>query len=167
MSKKLKRCVVCGRRYRPDPRTARTQKACPRRSCRAECVRRKNASWLKRHPLYGKSRRLKIRAWAKAYPDYWRFYRAAHLEYRIREMRRMSTKRREARRVAKQTAISRRLDGVVEYLLWREAVAKQTAMAPGPRAGDTKEDENRSRKQRQLGKNPRASRRRLPKELPP
>lgn len=148
-------CRYCGRKFRPDPRAVGNQRCCGREPCRRERRRRKWQSWIKRHPDYRKAadQRNKTKAWSKTYPDYWRQYRAANAEYRERERRRMVAKRRRARRVAKQagigkiavgklrkiesrgpktvakqTGIARRLDGVVQFLLWKEAVAKQTGM---------------------------------------
>jgi hypothetical protein len=148
-----KRCLCCGRWYRPDARAARVQKSCALLACRAQRRLRKQRSWLKRHPGYGASRRPKIRAWAAEYVDYWRQYRADNAEYRERERRRMRLKRRGMSRVAKQTeigqilveklrmvkagrpetvakqtAIDRRVDDLVEVLIWKEAVAKQSGI---------------------------------------
>jgi len=151
--------LYCGRSYRPDPRTAVFQKSCRRDRCRRERRRRKSQSWRKRHPDHHKSQssRNKTVAWAKTYPDYWKCYRAKNGDYRERERRRMNAKRRRnrrvakataiteiaverlkmlqphpGRRVAKRTAITRRMDAVVAYLIWRESVAKRTDMAVAP-----------------------------------
>ena len=154
-----KTCLFCGRSYSPDPRTAAFQKACPRDVCRRERRRRQWQSWQKRHPNYRKSEssKNKTKAWAKTNPDYWRRYRAEHEPYREREKHRMAAKRRKVRRVAKTTArqrisverlleletmlgpgvakptaIARRVDALVSYLLWREGVAKATDIARAP-----------------------------------
>jgi hypothetical protein len=68
-----------------------------------------------RHPWHRPQRRIKIRAWAKAYPDYWRHYRAAHPDYRQRESRRTAAKRRRARGVAKQITCIRREAGPAKW----------------------------------------------------
>lgn len=155
-----KRCEYCGRWYEPDPHTAGHQKACSRPECRLERRRQKYRSWIKRHPWHVVERRPKNQAWAAAYPDYWRKRRAEDADYRAREKRRMRIKRLRARRVAKQTAsariaveklqgmrrpgaktvakqtaLSRRVDAVVEFLFWKEGVAKQTDIAPAAGAG--------------------------------
>jgi hypothetical protein len=89
---------------------------------------------------------LKIRGWAKAYPTYWKRYRAEHPDYAERERRRMRRKRRRAVRVAKRDArrllaveklaaivaatpktvakrdaCDRRVDKVLDFLIWKEA----------------------------------------------
>ncbi|MFH1723662.1 MAG: hypothetical protein ABII00_03460 [Elusimicrobiota bacterium] len=162
MNVPLKTCLYCHRRFEPDPRTAAFQKACKREACRRERRRRKWQSWHKRHPDYrkGEPQRNKKKAWAKTYPDYWKAYRAGHGEYRKRERRRMAAKRRRTQRVAnptarrktsveklcrirarvapgvaKPTAIARRMGEVVDYLLWKEGVAKPTDIAYGGGAG--------------------------------
>lgn len=153
------RCRYCGRFFRPDPRKRgrSPQKTCGRKTCRRKHKRRSNQSWARRHPGYGKGRKLKLRAWAKVYPDYWRRYRAAHPAYQEAERRRMRGKRSGLRRVAKQAVIgritvekllavkriqpesvakqaviARRVDALVDVLIWREAVAKQSLIASGP-----------------------------------
>lgn len=103
---------------------------------------------------------MKVRAWASAYPDYWRRYRAKAGAYRERERRRMQSRRRRLRRVAKQTltgrilvekllavkragvktvakqtVIARRVDALVDVLVWKERVAKRSMMAGGGRGG--------------------------------
>ncbi len=151
----LKRCVYCDRRFQPDPRTAKYQKTCPRQGCRRERERQKLRHWRKLHPDRAVKWAPKVRAWAKSYPVYWQQWRADpdHRDYRERERRRMRAKRRKACRVANETGMakvaveklrgiqaerpetvanettmSRRLDAVVEFLLWKEAVAKPSGM---------------------------------------
>lgn len=150
-----KRCQYCGRWFHPDPRTSH-QKACSREECRRARQRQKLRSWRKLHPDHAERYQQKVQAWAKAYPDYWCQWRTDNAEYRERERRRMRTKRKRARRVAKETAmaqiavdklrdiqtarpesvaketaLSRRVDAVVEFLFWKEAVAKRNRMAVG------------------------------------
>lgn len=155
------RCRCCGRFFRPDPRKRgrNRQKTCGRQACRRRHKQRNNQSWARRHPGYGKSRKLKIRAWAKAHPDYWQRYRAGQPAYQDRERQRMRSKRSRLRRVAKQAVIgqitvekllavkrirpksvakqaviARRVDALVDVLIWREAVAKQSLIALTPPA---------------------------------
>lgn len=84
-----------------------------------------------------------------AFPRYWRDYRAAHPAYRERERRRMAQKRRrelrvakrdecrkiaveklsaiaalEPGRVAKPDVCDRRVGGLLNFLFWKEGVAK-------------------------------------------
>lgn len=152
------RCRYCGRFFRPDPhkRGKSKQKTCGRGPCRRANERRRRREWVARHPGYDAGRRLKIRAWASAYPDYWHRYRAKAGAYRERERQRMRSRRRRLRRVAKQTVIgrilvekllavkragpktvakqtvmSRRVDALVDALVWKERVAKRSVMAGG------------------------------------
>jgi len=153
------RCRYCGRFFRPDPRKRgrSPQKTCGRAACRRTHQRRKYQSWAKRHPDYGKSRRLKVQAWAKAHPSYWQRYRRLHREYALRDNRRrrqaarralrsakqtvisnilveklLAVKRIRPKRSAKQTVIARRVDALVDALVWREGSAKQSLIASGP-----------------------------------
>ena len=155
------RCRYGGRFFRPDPRKrgGNREKTWGGEGCRREHRRRSNQSWAKRHTDYGKSRRLKVRGWAKAYPDYWQRYRAGQPAYQERERQRMRSKRNRLRRVAKQAVIgqitvekllavkrirlksvakqaviARRVDALVDVLIWREAVAKQSLIALTPPA---------------------------------
>ncbi|MEK7413929.1 MAG: hypothetical protein AAB263_11495, partial [Planctomycetota bacterium] len=127
------RCRICGRFFRPDPRKRgrSPQKTCGRVACRRQHKGRNNQSWALRHPGYGKSRKLKIRAWAKAHPDYWQRYRAGQPAYQERERQRMRSKRKRLRRVAKQAVIGQI---TVEKLLAvkrirSKSVAKQAVIA--------------------------------------
>ncbi len=156
------RCRYCGRFFRPDPRKRgrSRQKTCGREACRRKHQRRKNAAWAKRHAGYGKSRRVKTRAWAKAYPDYWKRYRREHPEYARRDNRRRVGAKKRARRSAKQTVIreklvekllavreigvkrsakqtvmARRVEALVEALVWKERAAKQEGMGMGAAPG--------------------------------
>jgi len=106
------------------------------------------------HPTYGESRRSKVRAWAAAV-QYWPRYRQAHPEYTERDNRRrrrayrrsaLSAKQittaavtrrklqdltamKEPASSAKQIAIDRRVDHVVDFLVWKEHSAKQSSIA--------------------------------------
>jgi hypothetical protein len=96
---------------------------------------------------------LKVCAWAKGYPDYWQEYRRNHPEYRDRDNQRRRVSRKRAQNAAKQDAIreisvekltsiprfepetaakqvpmDRRVDAVVEYLLWQARAAKHDAI---------------------------------------
>ncbi|PIV53545.1 MAG: hypothetical protein COY53_03335 [Elusimicrobia bacterium CG_4_10_14_0_8_um_filter_37_32] len=153
MKAKKKRCQFCSRWYKPDPRTAQFQKACGKKGCRDERRRQKNRNWTARHPDYQSCRGAKIRAWA-AKNNYWKRYRASHPEYIRKDNRRrvlsrkrlkLSAKQTTMRKItveklnsirksepflsAKQTAIDRRVDGLIDLLIWKELSAKQTNIA--------------------------------------
>lgn len=124
-----KRCLNCGQRFQPDPRTARFQKFCGRKACQAARRRRKLRHWRSLHPDSAKRYQPKVRAWAKAYPDYWRRYRAAHADYRSRERRRMADRRRRQKRVAKETAMGQIIVGklrALDALKRPQSVANET-----------------------------------------
>ena len=155
MKVKKKRCQFCGCWYKPDPRTARFQKTCSKETCRKARERQKNRNWTARNPDYQSCRSAKVRAWAVG-SNYWKRYRASHPEYVRRDNRRrvLSRKRHKvsAKQTtisqitveklndirkkksflsAKQTAIDRRVDGLIELLIWKEQSAKQTDIALG------------------------------------
>lgn len=148
-----KRCAICGRWYQPDNRTRRHQACCKKASCRKERKARANKSWRTRHPGYDKSRKLKKRDWAQKSDDYWRRYRQQHSEYRAREKQRMQANRDRAKNVANQDAISdmfveklksiqcddqknvanqdlmaRRINSLIDCLVWNVIVARQNGM---------------------------------------
>lgn len=148
-----KRCIICGKWYIPNPRTAKTQRTCSDPACRRERKLRADKAWLAKNPGWTAGRRIKARQWSQAYPDYWRNYRAEHPEYRERECLRKKRYRvlcaakqdairqnpvgylREVRRLgpknaAKQDAIGQQLDGVLDYLTVRACAAKQDDIAP-------------------------------------
>ena len=153
MRKPKKRCEICHEWYEPDARTRQHQRSCGKAECRKQRKARANKSWRIRNHGYGRSRRLKMRDWAKGYPDYWQEYRQEHPEYRIRERQRMQANRDRAQNVAKQDAIGdlfveklksiqcdeptnvakqdvmdRRLNRLIDCLVWKAHVAKQDAM---------------------------------------
>lgn len=148
---KSQRCIICHSWFQPNPRTIRTQKACSRPPCQKKRKFLANQSWRMRNPSYDHSRRRKVQAWAKTYPDYWRHYRATHPDYVERNNRRRGLSRKKAlgaanqdaigqiaveklrsipavgpESAANQVAILRRLNGVVEFLFWKETAAKQS-----------------------------------------
>jgi hypothetical protein len=149
MNNPKKRCAYCHRWYRPDPRTRKQQLACGAAACRKKRKAQADRTWRKKNPGYAAARKPKMRVWAAEYPDYWSYYRKTHPEYADREQKRMSSKRlqfksvakQDARRqiavdklqsiqnrppktVAKQDEIHRRVNGIVDYLFWKEGVAK-------------------------------------------
>lgn len=106
------RCKICKDIYRPHPRNAKknkiwSQKTCGQRECRLAWRRKQWRRWIKVNPNYRKSKdwRIKVHAWAKAYPDYWRRYRAAHPDYARRDRQRRVAARRREKVSAKQRAM--------------------------------------------------------------
>jgi hypothetical protein len=104
----------------------------------------------KKRPERDRKRRGKIRAWAKGYPNYWQRYRRRHLSYRKRDNARrrgayrraiLSAKRDEWKRnaverlerirrmgpgssSAKRDVCDRRVEKVIDFLVWKEFSAK-------------------------------------------
>lgn len=160
MKVKTKICRYCGRKFRPDPRTASFQKACSQAKCKKARQRQNHRAWVARHPNHDSDRAQEKRVWSKVYPRYWRRYRARSPAYQDREKRRMAAKRRRERRVANQITrrkiaveklrkiesqgaktvanqitMARRVDEVVQFLFWKEGVANQKNMESKPLSG--------------------------------
>jgi len=70
-----KRCVYCGRYYRPDPRTSKIQKSCPDATCRAKRKKDSQKRWVEANPGYFEGRYVKVKAWRQKHPDYQRLWR--------------------------------------------------------------------------------------------
>lgn len=147
--RKKRRCEFCHKWFSPHPR-APHQRCCLNPACRKKRKAKADKDWWLNNPDYGKSRNLKICLWAQAYPDYWRKYRKEHPDYVARDNRRRcsSYKRRkisakqdavhkisveklksirdfEPVSSAKQDAVHRRVNGILDYLFWKESSAKQ------------------------------------------
>lgn len=148
-----KRCKFCHQWFTPHPR-APHQSCCSSPACRKKRKALAAKNWWVNNPKYAQGRKPKIKAWAKEYPDYWRKYRQEHPDYARKERQRMRSVRRQAKTVAKQDtvrkisveklerirdsgadfvakqdAVQRRVDGLLDYLFWKENVAKQDSMA--------------------------------------
>ncbi len=92
-----KRCLFCGRWFEPDCRNPR-QYLCFRKRCRKKRKRRAWRRWaLRNKPV----KNLKLRQWAKAYPNYWRRYRSNRPEYRRKDNKRRRKRRRRGKSVRK------------------------------------------------------------------
>ena len=77
----LKRCVYCGRYYKPDPRAWRVQKSCRDARCRAKRKQERQKRWVEANPDCFRGRYSEIKAWRKKHPDYQRLWRK-----RVREI---------------------------------------------------------------------------------
>jgi hypothetical protein len=151
-----KRCLHCRRWFRPYARRRPIQRFCALRPCQRERHRRNCLAFYRNDPHCDGKRRQKIRDWARRYPDYWRRYRAAHPGYRERERRRMQAKRGQAIRVAKRDVwrriaverlrdiqaqgtefvakrdvFDRRVEAVLEFLVWKETSQNETVAQAG------------------------------------
>ena len=148
-----KRCRYCGRWFHPH---TPGQKACPRGECRQARDREKLRNWRKRHPGYAEKWRPKVRAWAEAYPNYWRGYRQKNRSYVERDNRRRRKAHRQARRAANDTGMreilveklrtvaaaepsnaandtgrDRRVEALVDVLIWKESAANRYRVVSG------------------------------------
>lgn len=102
--KHKKLCLFCGNRFLPAGRNKK-QRVCLRKRCQKK---RKLKAW-RRWAARNKSvKRLKLRVWSRAYPNYWRHYRAAHGTYRRKDIRRRVKARRRAKSVRKANPDARR-----------------------------------------------------------
>ncbi len=144
-----RRCRQCRKRFRPHPQTAYKQKTCSRRRCQKHRHRKNCRVDHKKNPERDRKRHPKVRAWAKAYPNYWQRYRARHASYRTHDNARrrrayrraiLSAKRDEWRRnaveklrhiktlarglSAKPDVCDRRVDKLIDFLVWKERSAK-------------------------------------------
>ena len=70
-----KRCVYCGRYYKPDPRARKIQKSCHDSECRAKRERESRRKWVEANPGYFRGRYVKVKEWRKRHPDYQRLWR--------------------------------------------------------------------------------------------
>lgn len=152
-----KRCEYCHEWYTPHPRTARFQCSCAKPDCHKKRSTSAVRRWWERNPGYNKGRGPKIKAWAKAYPDYWRKYRKKHPDYAKKERGRRRSAHQKVKNAAKQNAIARisleklesirslepisaakqnvihrRVDSILDFLFWKEAAAKQDVIAFTP-----------------------------------
>lgn len=155
-----KRCEFCHAWFTPDPRTAQNQTCCSDPSCRKKRRFETQRSWRQKNPGYDRTRKEKIKNWARDYPAYWHKYRKEHPDYTHRDNRRRVLSRRKAALSAKQDLISRfsveKLRGIqekalevsakqdlirpamagiselTEFLIWREMSAKQNQIAFTP-----------------------------------
>jgi len=147
-------CLQCDRSFQPDTRIGDAQRTCSREACQRMRKRAKLRRWRVLHPDRAQSHPSKARAWAKAFPDYWQQYRREHPDYRAHDNERRRQARRRARRAAKETLIAdisrrklealealqspdvsaketpidRRVEVVVDYLVWKERAAKESPM---------------------------------------
>ena len=128
------------------------QVTCTKKSCKRERHRLGCLAWRKNHPEADKKRRDKIKAWA-ATRDYWRQYRQDNDEYRAQDNARRQKAHQRLRRAAKRDALRQialgklagievlaaktaakrdaldpRVDGLLEFLFWKEGAAKRDAL---------------------------------------
>lgn len=150
---KKKRCEFCQEWFTPHPFSPH-QRGCAKPACRKQRKAAAGKRWWGKNPDYGKSRRQKIRVWARNYPNYWRQYRKNHPDYAGRDNHRRRAAHKKARTAAKQDAATQvyvetlnsivdtnpisaakqdtahgRINALLKCLIWKETAAKQDAVA--------------------------------------
>ncbi|MBU4122498.1 MAG: hypothetical protein ABII20_03110 [Candidatus Omnitrophota bacterium] len=145
-----RQCKICHKWFSPNPRTYQSQRCCSNTECQRKRKARTKKNWWKKNPGYNKDRKVTIRCWLQAHPDYWREYRKAHPDYVRKDSKRRCNKYRQEKlsakqdlireisvgklksikeirpdSSAKQDPIQRRQNGIIDYLYWKESSAKQ------------------------------------------
>lgn len=75
-----KRCVYCGRFFRPDYRVKDRQKSCKSKQCQARRKKESQRRWLEKNPGYFRGRYPNTKEWRERNPDYQRRWRAKRRE---------------------------------------------------------------------------------------
>jgi len=71
-----KRCVYCGRYYKPDPRVRKVQKSCSDAKCRTKRKRESQQKWVAANPDCFKGRyEEEVKEWRRKHPYYQRRWR--------------------------------------------------------------------------------------------
>ncbi len=73
---KQKRCLYCGRYFKPDYRVRDRQKACNDKGCQGKRKKESQKKWLEANPGYFEGRYEYVKQWRRKYPDYQRRWRA-------------------------------------------------------------------------------------------
>jgi len=123
-----KRCCCCHKLYWPHPQTYRQQKTCDKEFCRAWRLQEKWKLWSRKNPLYGQSRKGKLRLWRQEHPGYWKAWRKQHPYYVSRN--RLAQKARNAKNrrwIAKPTEWSSICIDKLRQIVSLRLIAKPTA----------------------------------------
>jgi len=75
-----KRCVYCGRYFKPDRRAWARQKACKASVCKARRKRESQRRWIDSNPDCFTGRYACVKQWRKENPNYQRLWRAKRRE---------------------------------------------------------------------------------------
>jgi len=93
-----KRCLFCRHWFEPYAPMAKRQHSCDRVACRRKLKRTVDRAWRKRRSAaWRKELNRKLRAWAKAYPNYWSFNRERDPSYVARDNKRRTRALRRQR----------------------------------------------------------------------
>ncbi len=75
-----KRCICCGRYFKPDSRVGKRQKACKDKTCQTTRKMGNQKTWLESNQGYFQGRYAYVKQWRKDNPDYQRRWRAKRRE---------------------------------------------------------------------------------------
>jgi hypothetical protein len=75
-----KRCICCGRYFKPDSRVGNRQKACNDKACQRKRKKENQRTWVESNPGYFQGRYTYVKQWRKDKPDYQRRWRAKRRE---------------------------------------------------------------------------------------
>lgn len=75
-----RRCLYCGRYFKPDSRVGERQKCCKDKVCQARRKKESQRRWLEANHGYFKGRYEYVKQWRKEHPDYQRRWRAKRRE---------------------------------------------------------------------------------------
>jgi hypothetical protein len=78
MRVRRKRCLYCGRYFRPDYRVGTKQKSCGRDDCRHSCKSEAQERWVNKNQGYFCGRYENTKEWRCEHDDYQRKWRAQH-----------------------------------------------------------------------------------------
>lgn len=81
-----KKCICCGRFFRPDNRVGSRQKSCQRAACRRRRRQIQQERWRKANPDYFTGRYGYVREWRQRHPGYqkqWRARQAGEIQAQI------------------------------------------------------------------------------------
>jgi len=81
-----KRCLFCGRYFRPKKHVGDRQISCPRPECQKKRRKRQQSNWRKANPDYFKGRYEYLKEWRSANPGYQQLWRAKNTGKRSREI---------------------------------------------------------------------------------
>jgi hypothetical protein len=71
-----KRCIYCGRFFKPDRRVVKRQKSCKDKGCRSKLKKESQRRWLEANPGYFRGRYPNTKQWRESNPGYQRAWRA-------------------------------------------------------------------------------------------
>lgn len=75
-----KRCVYCGRFFKPDNRIGDRQKSCKDKECQKKRKKESQRRWLETNPGYFRGRYPNTKEWRSRHPEYQRQWRAKRRE---------------------------------------------------------------------------------------